>query len=296
MLLVFTLLATLIGLLIGPILFSITRTLVTLNLRSDYVFNVHAPLCANPSLGLFPLHSDQIVMGAASAAALVAILTGLFIALYPSSQTVAIRLSLYCTGTATLASGTIGTVADLGLLRSLSRWKEIPEVTSGGVLAAAIVGVLVLVVWFERQTIALLGNLFEVDTPIRRLGLWFLRVPLPWGLFAFASFLSRWWGGMVAAGCIIVATLIDDLIHYPKLRYETLSHTKMHEGLAAVIVFSILLGAGSIWVFGLPSAGLSAKAVVYENGQLSIVPVSDLTNRIQEDTMPRIKMQWSDEK
>jgi len=293
---IFTLLATLIGLLVGPLLFSVTRTLVTLSLRSDYVFNIHAPLCANPSLGLFPLYSNQIVIGAASAVAVVAILTTLFVALYPSSQTVAIRLSLYCVSTGVLAAGAIGTVADLGLLRSLSRWKEIPEIGSGGALAAAVVVLLLIVVWLERQTIALLGNLFEVDTPIRRLGLWFLRIPLPWSLLGIASYLSTWWGGVIAAGGVIAVTLLDDLTHYPTLKYEELSRAKMHEGLTAAIAFSVLLGAGSVWAFGLPSARLAPKAIVYEDGHLTHVPVSELTIRIQEDTMPRIKMKWSNEK
>lgn len=292
----FALFATLIGTAIGPFFFSLIRSLATQSLRPDYILNLHAPIAANPSLGLYPLHADKIVIGAAIAAAVVGLLTVLFVAVYPASQKIANRLALYTVGTAILGAGVIGPVADLGILRSLSRWKELSELQSGGVIAVLVVIVLVAVVWFERRSISLLGNFFEVGSPLQRLGFWALRIPLPWGAFGLASYLAGWWGGAIAAAGVAAATLADDLVHYPSIRYESLERPKMHEGLAASILVASALTASSCWIFGVPAAGVQPRAVVYEKGRLSIEPVSDLTNRIQEETMPRIEMNWSKEK
>jgi hypothetical protein len=292
----FTFLATLFGVALGPLLFSAARTFATRSLRSDYTLNVHAPIGANPSLGLFPLHSDQIVIGAAIAAVAIAVVTIALIAFYPSSQTLANRLGLYTIGTAVLATGSIAAVADLGILRSISRWRELPEPASGGILAAWGILVLLAVVWLERQTISLLGNVFEIDNPVRRLALWALRLPLPWIAFAALCVWSDWWGGAIAAGGVLLATLLDDLVHYPSLRYESLERPRMHEGLAAVLILALITTAGSVWAFGLPAAKRPAQAVVWDDGRISLVPVSELTFRIQEETMPRIEMKWSNEK
>lgn len=292
----FTLFSTLIGLALGPLLYSFARTLVTRALRSDYLLNIHAPIGANPAIGLFPLHSNHIVIGALIAVAVVAVLTTAFIAVYPASQTLSSRLALHSIGTATLASGAIATTADLGLLRSLSRWKEISEIASGGTLAGVVLVLLFVVVWLERRMVSLLGNLFETGNPLQRLGLWALRVPLPWTGFGVAAFLSDWWGGIIAAAGVLAATFVDNLVHYPNLRYETLEHPKMYEGLAAAVITAVILGGCSALAFGFPAARLAPKAVVLEAGKVSIVRVSDLTNRIYEQTMPRIDMKWSSDK
>lgn len=294
--LVFSLACTIAGSVLGALMFSLARTLATRALRDDYVFSVHAPLGANPSLGLFPLHSHVIVMGAAIAAAAVALVTTLFIAFYPASQKLANRLALDSIGTAVIAVGAVATIADQGLLRAVSRWKELSELESAGALAAAVLALLVVLVWLERRTMSLMGNLFEVDRPSRRMMLWALRVPLPWAAFAGLCTLGRWWGGVIAAAGVILVTLVDDLVHFPALRYEALDRPKMHEGLAGALIAALILGAGSVWAFGLPAAHVTPRALVIEKGSASFVPVSELTNRIQEDVMPRIEMKWSNEK
>jgi hypothetical protein len=287
---------TLIGAVLGPLMFSLARTLTTRALRSDYVLNLHAPIGANPSLGLFPLHSNQIVIGAAVAAPVVAVLTVLFIALYPASQKLANRLAILAIGTAVLAAGVMAPVADLALVRALSRWKGLSEIASMGAVAAVIGVALMAIIWLERHVICLLGNLFEVDTPARRLRLWAIRVPLPWGLFAGTCTLADWWGGVIASAGIVVVTLVDDLVHYPARRYESLDHPKMYEGVTAAAIVAIVLGGASAFSFGLPAARLVPRAIVIDSGSVTRVPVSDLTYRIQEETMPRMKMQWSEEK
>ncbi len=294
MLVAFGFMTTLIGVAIGPLAFSLTRTMMTQSLRADYLFNVHAPIGANPSLGLYPLHSDQIVIGATVAIAAVSVLTSLFVALYPSSQKLANRLALYSIGTAVVASGAMAQVADLGLLRSLARWKGLSDLASGATLATATLLMLIVIVWFERRAISTLGNLFQIDNPFGRFSLWGLRVPLPWGAFAVLSYLSDWWGGVIASAAVIAATLIDDLIHWPSLRYETLERPKMHEGLTAACIVALLLVGTSVWAFGSPALRLTPRALVIDRDAPALVPVSDLTIRIQEDTMPRIDMKWSE--
>jgi hypothetical protein len=294
--LAFSLFCTLVGATLGPVLFSLARTLATRALRADYVFNVHAPIGANPSLGLFPIHPNEIVTGAVIAVAAVALLTALFAAFYPASQKVANQLAIDAICAPIVATGCAATLADVGLVRALSRWKELPELASAGMVAAVVFALLLIVVWLERRAISLLGNLFAIDTPANRLLLWALRIPLPWAAFAGLCWATRWWGGVIAAAGVIVLTLVDDLVRFPALRYQTLDRPKMHEGLAAALIAALVLAAGSVWAFGLPAAQIPARALVIEKGSASLVPVSELTNRILEDVLPRIDMKWSNEK
>lgn len=290
----FAAMSMLIGVVIGPLMFSTGRTLATRSMRSDYPMNVHAPVGANPSLGLFPLHSDDVVIGAVAAAGATAVLVVLFIALYPASQKLANRLAMYAIGTAIIGSGAIAPLTDLGLLRALSRWKGTSELASISILAAADLALLIAIIWFERRTVSTLGNVFTVDRPGQRLLLWIARVPLPWATFGALCWVSDWWGGVIASGGVIAATLVDDLVRYPSLRYETLDRLKMHEGLAAVCIAGIVLCGASLWTFGSPAARIPLRAIVVEDGSARFARVDDLTIEIQEKTMPRIEMKWSD--
>jgi len=133
---------------------------------------------------------------------------------------------------------------------------------------AAVVVAALLCMAAEARTNRVLANLFLMDGPLRRAGLWLVRLfPATFAL-AFAA----WFGGdpavAVAAAGLAMATLFVNLAHRPPQTHEAVNEPLLREAAAAMPFVLVPLLAAAIWAFHLAPPH---RVVLLEGAQARLV-------------------------
>ncbi len=157
---------------------------------------------------------------------------------------------------------------------------------------------------FERRSFALLKNLYEVETPSKRLVIWSARILPGLLLIALLSALNGYMPGVYASAIGIAATFLETISHQPKRSFERLGNPRMQDAVVTLPILALGLLAVSIYVFGAPahSAFRPRAVVISSEPAVSIEPLSIVRSRYswhppkaepEEPEEKKIDIRWS---
>lgn len=146
----------------------------------------------------------------------------------------------------------------------LERGSVIDHGPSMAIRVVAGLAATLVILFLERMSIALLSNLFPVTTPLQRIKLWLQRIALPFGLVAALALFNNDLPDALAAGAVLLVTLIENLGHVPLERFEKLSNEHLRETAAIAPLLVGMLMAASMFLFGFPRAGLPHRVVTFD--------------------------------
>ncbi|HEY5611141.1 MAG TPA: hypothetical protein VIL97_08030 [Thermoanaerobaculia bacterium] len=264
------------------------------NLRKwspEWVF--FAPFADEPILPAFTPSDDALSL-ASLAGAVAALFLGVIIAnFWPTDQKLSIRLFVYTFATSLIVYGTVP------IAFAPSRFKLFAAVPT--LVSAAFTGIVAawLVMRIEKRIIEMMGGFFTTTTPAKRLGLWAIRIPMPFALIGALAWLNGDRPRAYAAGVAIVATLLENLSRVPASTFERVSEPHLREAAATFPIIALILLGGSIWLFGLDAAKVPGRAVVASSKGVELVRVSELARAAEarrKEEEPKIQIWWSKEK
>lgn len=215
----------------------------------------HAPPASFPQeIYAYWSENSWLRWGPAIVAGSCAVLGMLLIFLWPTDQKLATRLFAHGLGTMLVLFGFVarGLDANTGVFMQPALW----------MILCVSMGAL-LVMRFERRSLALLKNLYEVYTPAKRITLWSARV-LP-GLVLIAIFcaFNRYLPGIYASALGLCATFLEAVSHQPKRSFERLGNPRMQEASVTLPILALGLLAVSVYVFGSPAhSSFQSRALV----------------------------------
>ncbi|HUF18306.1 MAG TPA: hypothetical protein VMS12_09720 [Thermoanaerobaculia bacterium] len=161
-----------------------------------------------------------------------------------------------------------------------------------------------LLMRFERRTLALLKNLYEVDTPGKRLTIWSARFLPAFALIAILCAFNQYLPGVYASLIGIAATFLETISHQPTRSFERLGNPRMQEAAVTLPILAIGLLAVSIYVFGAAAhpAFQPRALVISAQPSVSIEPLALVRSRYtwhppkvepEAPEEPKIDIRWS---
>jgi|GEM_PF-3122858 len=248
--------------------------------------------------GLYAFN-DLITVAAATLLGL-----GVFL-FWPTEQSLASRLYVHSLALCLAAFTGFATAFDLDAADRIDAVIGVGHAPALAILVVIALLTAMVVLFVEKKSIVLLSNMFPVATPGARLKLWLQRIALPFGLIAGLTLLNHDLRGALAAGSVLVLTLLQDLGHKPLERFEKLTDVPMREA-AAITPFLVgILIAGSIFLFGFPPAGFPHRVLVVNKEMhthlvpLDAVALEPLMGTSPEKEKPeekKIDIRWSKRK
>lgn len=271
---------------------SLLRVITTREARSEFPLLFYFPFASDPFAGLYPLRADMSIRAAAPAIAIPLIVALLLLFFFPTAQKLSARLNLHTFVTCLLTYGTLAPLLDAELFRDFRLFTKLePEPALAFVVGAAVV-LAVLLALVERRAVTVLGNVYDTSSPGKRLGLWIMRVPLPFALVATLAQLNGWTAGAIASLVVIAATFLEAISHLPRVKHESFSDVRMREAAATwPVVATILIGA-SVWAFGSDLLQRPRRAVRIEENRPSFVELDKLQGSQKETFEPKIDLKW----
>ncbi len=288
-----SLFSSLTGALVGASIASVARVFATRALRPEFPLVIYLPFASDPFAGLYTLRSYHAVLGAAPALAAPLLLALAILFVFPSSQTLASRLTVHTIVCTVIAYGSLAPLLDLRLIqhfRVLTGVERIPSLALFGAIALVLVLLIALV---ERRVYLVLGNVCLVDTPARRLLLWIVRIPTPFLGLALLCELNGWRGGAIASLAIVAVTFLESILHAPAYRFEQLTDVKMRGAALTWPLVAAALVAASLWIFGSAAARMPGRVVTIDDGKPSTAPLDRTQDTNREKFEPKIEMRWS---
>jgi len=128
----------------------------------------------------------------------------------------------------------------------------------------------------ERRMVETLQNLFTVETPMERARLWLLRLPAPFLALLALALANKAFTFASAFAAALVVTLLENLSHRPRDRYEEILRPQMREAAATLPIFAIAALALSVWMFGGQAVSIKPRALVMKGDRTRLEPVSRL--------------------
>ncbi|GEM_PF-2068691 len=195
--------------------------------------------------------------------------------LWPARQSIASRLWAVTLGQTLAAFG--------AALFPFRGWESIdPLLYAAPVLAA------IICTAGEWNAITLLGGYHDLNSPLQRVAMWFLRVAPGLALIGGASYGIRYMWGVYAAAGLAIVTLFANLIRKPSRLLETMRDVEMKEAAAALPFATAILIGGIAFVFGYARP----FGIVYAGGHVTREPLAGAVKTI-EPPKPVIDIHWS---
>jgi hypothetical protein len=278
----------LIGLQIGIFVFSFTQVLAS-SVESNGARPIYAPFAQSPLLPPSPLAP----LSAAAIPPAVTIVAALLIVfLWPAGDSLARRVSPYFVA---MAFATV--VTAVALESEPRRWLE-ADLSLLAIWRPLAAGAAVLVVLqSERRITQLLGNFYPVRTPLQRIRLWAMRIPLPVLVIAVAA-----WGGPYlpmaeAALALLLLTFLLAAASKPPDQFEAVSEYAMREASLIAPLAAIGVVALCLWTFGSPLLGDAPRAVMVGGSKFaSFEGTASLKKTLRRDADIEIKRQEEEKK
>lgn len=229
---------------------------------------LHAPPASLPQ-EIYAYWSEEswLIWGPAIVASSCAVIGVMMIFLWPTDQKLATRLFAHGLATKLVLFGFVarGLDAKTAVFMQPALWM---------ILCVAMGAFLVM--RFERRSLALLKNLYEVDTPAKRIALWAARMVPGLVLIAIFCAFNRYLPGIYASALGLGATFLEAVSHQPKRSFERLGNPRMQEAAVTLPIFALGLLAVSVYIFGSPahSAFRPRALVISSEPSVSIEPLS----------------------
>ncbi len=282
--------------LISSSLVSLLRVLATRERRSEFPLFLYFPFASDPFSGLYPIRVDQAVRAAGIAFAIPLVLALVLLFFFPTTQRLSGRLVLHTFVCSLITFGTLAPLLDAKFFHDFRLFTRLESNPALGIFAGVAIALAILLVVVERRAVRLLGNVYDTDTPGKRIYLWLLRIPLPFALLAALCQLNGWAAGAIASLTVVVVTFFEVISHLPRQQYERFSDVRMREAAATWPIVAVLLIGGAIWLFGFELLHFPRRVVRIDDGKPAIVRLDEIQELQKSTFEPKIDMNWSRQK
>lgn len=222
---------------------------------------------------------------------------------WPFDQTLASRFVLQAVALNLVAYGVFAAAFEPRVIQDLRTEISVPPIATIVLLLATGTWAVMLI---ERRMIELLGNIWWVDTPIRRVRRWLPRIPLPFLTLAAIAYWNENPPLAYSHLLVIGASLLENLSRTPPNTFEEVRRPHMREAAFTTPVSAVLLMAAVLWPFGLTRvAGLTPRVLSSPGPALEPVASArgliDLRIRVRKEEekkrieaeKPKIDIHWS---
>lgn len=255
--------------------------------RGDWF--LYAPLANSPLQGIVSSPPAAEPYRLLPVVAVVLGLVGPLVLVYfwPPQQTLASLLWIHLAALTGLTFGCMAIAFDPSSFAELEKRAGIkPIYWTVGIILIAIRAAIAI----ERRNVELTTNLFTLDSSLKRIGWWSLRVLPAFAVLAAACALNGYTAGTWASLSVVAATLFENLGRVPRQRFYALKNPLLRGAAALLPMLTAAVVAGSIYVFGLPALGQGRQVVRYARPrELSIVSLQQARKR----AAPVIEMRWA---
>ena len=287
-----SLFSTLACALVSSGLVSLLRVVLTRSVRTEFPLVVYMPFASDPFAGLYPLRVDQSIRAAGPAIAAPLLVGLILLFFFPTTQKISGRLNLHTFVSCLVAFGTLAPLLDPALYRDFRLYTRLEREPSLGALIGAAVALAVVLAIVERRAVRILGNVYDVGSPGKRIYLWFLRIPIPFAILGALAWGNGWTAGALASLIVVAATFFETISHLPKVQHEAFSDVRMREAAATWPVVAAILIAASVWAFGFEMLFVPKRVVKIEGTTPSFVRLDQLQGTQKETFEPKIDMKW----
>lgn len=278
----------LIGLQVGTFLFSFTQVLAS-GVESNGARPLFAPFAQSPLLPPSPLAAPST---AAIPPAVTICAALLIVFLWPAGDSLARRISPYFVA---MAFATV--VSAVALENEPRRWLEadLSLLAIWRPLAAA--AAVLVVIQSERRITQLLGNFYPVRSPLQRIRLWALRIPLPVLFVGIAAWSSRYLPMVEAAVALLLLTWLLAAASRPPDQFEAVTDYPMREAALIAPIVATGVVALCLWTFGSPLLGEAPRAVMVGGSKFAgFEGTASLKKTLRRDADIEIKRQEEEKK
>jgi len=140
----------------------------------------------------------------------------------------------------------------------------------------------------EWSTNTLLSGYYDLESPLKRIAMWALRLLPGLAAIAAASYGIHYDFGVYAAGALAGVTLLANLMKRPGRSLETMKEIEMREAAAALPFITAIVLAGVFFAFGYRPP----RGYVIAGGQITSQPLAGAVKTI-EPPKPVIDIHWS---
>lgn len=225
---------------------------------------------------------------------------------WPFDQTLASRFVLQAVALNLIAYGVFAPAFDPQVMQDLRTEINLPPIATMVLLIATGTWAVMLI---ERRMIELIGNIWWVDTPTRRVRRWLPRIPLPFLILAAVAYWNDNPPLTYSNLLVIGASLLENLSRTPPNTFEEVRRPHMREAAFTTPVAAALLIAALLWPFGMTrvlrlpprvvnfssSTGPALEPVASARGLIDLrirVRKEEERKRIEAEK-PKIDIHWS---
>lgn len=206
---------------------------------------------------------------------------------WPTEQKFASLLWVHLAALTGLTFGCMAMAFDLSSFAELEKRTGIkPILWAVGTLLIALGAAIAI----ERRNVEMTSSLFTLDSSLKRIGWWSLRVLPGFAVLALICGLNGYTAGVWASLSVVAATLFENLVRVPRQRFYALKNPRLVGAAAILPIVTAAVVAGSIYVFGMPALTGERQVVRYVRPRkVSIVSLEQARKR----AAPVIEIRWA---